>query len=187
MKINTLLLVLLVLSLALNLIQWRSSSDTTAVIIQGKATLITQGGTDTVRQLVPVRILVKDTSGVKEVVHKADSAIAAIDSLPPAAKDSAKRDLFGKYQITVKDSLTENFVTIDPLAPIESRAALDSTRYRALHWEVPYTDTVQITQGPTLSDYVSAGAGATIGAALFGPPGAAGGAIVGMLVRSMLL
>lgn len=187
MKINNLLLLLLAASLLFNFIQWRSHPRTETVIEGKFITVDVPAGTDTKPRPAPASRKKTDTTAAREVVRRYDSTEAAIRSLPPAAKDSAKGVQFGKFQIQVRDSFATLFISVDPLAPIENRATLDSIQYKALHWEIPYFDTTTLVKtGTSVTGYLSAAAGAVIGGSVAGPPGAGVGALLGLGAAEIL-
>ena len=139
------------------------------------------GGTDTTPRPAVEKPIPQDSSGVRQILRKVDSLEQYIASLPAPKRDSANLSRNAPYQIVVEDSVSTNFVTIDPLAPEGLRARTDSTQYKPLHLTFIVMDTtVNVNSGTTLTGYVTAGSGAVIGAIIAGPIGALAGCTMGL-------
>lgn len=140
------------------------------------------GGTDTKPRPAVEKPIPQDSSGVRQILRKVDSLERYIASLPAPKRDSAIVRRNAPYQIVVEDSVSTNFVTIDPLAPEGLRARTDSTQYKPLHLTFVVMDT---TINPVKKFGVSTvslvGIGATTGAVISGPLGGGAGAIAGLV------
>jgi hypothetical protein len=186
MKSNLLILILAA-SLLLNYIQWKKSSPDSVVVVGKTLFLETPGGTETKPQPAREREKPIDSTEIRRILRVNDSLQSYITSLPAKQRDSAIVDLSAPFQIVVEDSVSTNFVTIDPLKPKGLRATTDSTRYKPLKLSIFYLDTTEIVNyGTSITGYLSATAGAIVGSTIAGPPGAGVGALVGLAVAELL-
>ncbi len=153
------------------------------VIRERTVEFIVPGGTDTVKKYIPIK---------KEVVNRdsIDYWKAQYDSISKAvakgdtteSDDSTFAQYFLPYKAVIKDTLTENHLTILPLNPEGTRVRLDSTKYNTMKFRFTYLDTtINVIRGNDLKTYGIVATGAAIGAAAGDEIGAAIGASAALL------
>jgi len=140
------------------------------------------GGTDTTPRPAAEKPIPRDSSADQTILQKVDSLERYIASLPAPKRDSAIVRRNAPFQIVVEDSVSTNYVTIDPLAPEGLRARTDSTQYKPLQLSFMVMDT---TNNPVKQFGVSTisliGIGGTAGALIGGPLGGGAGGIAGLI------
>lgn len=145
------------------------------------------GGTDTTPRPAAEKTIPQDSSGVRKILQKVDSLERHIASLPAPKRDSVIVRRNAPYQIVVEDSVSTNFVTIDPLAPEGFRSRVDSTQYKPLNLSFMVLDTtVNVNSGISFQVGIITSGGAVVGAAIAGPAGAGVGAAIALVLNQWL-
>jgi hypothetical protein len=136
---------------------------------------------DTVAKYIPVIETKIDSSGKIFWKSKYDSLQNIVDGIDTTkSPDSTFAEYFLPFKATVKDSLTENFLTVYPLNPIPLRVKLDSTIYKSIKFDTLITIPTPVSK-KSLSSLASVAVGAGAGAAIANIPGAMIGAAAGLV------